>query len=248
MVTRVQSADGISGAILAAGRGERLRAAVEGLPKPLVELGGEPLLTRQIRALIAVGADPVYVIVNCETSSMLAQRGPKIPTGAQLFARDTANSMESLLALGERIRPGHFVMATVDAILPGGQLQRFVEQALLLTNMRIEVAGRFDGALGVVRWRGDRRPLYAEVAADGLIRGLGDEPSDLVTAGVYFFSTRIFDHAHEARALHLQAMRSFLALLVEKGIRFAAVELEGVIDIDEADDLYSARAALAEQG
>jgi hypothetical protein len=42
-------------------------------------------------------------------------------------------------------------------------------------------------------------------------------------------------------------MRSFLALLVEKGIRFAAIELEGVIDIDEANDLYSARAALAER-
>jgi choline kinase len=245
MVTSSEACERISGAIIAAGRGERLRRAVDGLPKPLVELAGEPLLIRQIRALIAIGADPVHVVVNRETSSLIAQRGLKIPMTAQLFARDTANSLESLLVLGERISAGYFVMATVDAILPHGQLQRFVDRARTLTNKGSEEAGGFDGALGVVRWRGDRRPLYAEVAADGLIRGLGKGESHLVTAGVYFFSTRIFDHGHEARALHLQALRSFLALLVEKGTRFAAIKLEGVIDIDEADDLYAARAALA---
>jgi hypothetical protein len=43
----------------------------------------------------------------------------------------------------------------------------------------------FDGALGVVRWRGDSKPLFAEVAPDATITHLGDEQASTVTAGVY---------------------------------------------------------------
>ncbi|MDX1569378.1 MAG: nucleotidyltransferase family protein [Xanthomonadales bacterium] len=41
--------------ILAAGRGERLRPLTDRTPKPLVEVGGEPLLGRHIRRLRAAG-------------------------------------------------------------------------------------------------------------------------------------------------------------------------------------------------
>src|SRR5271170_3700980 len=60
---------GLSGAILAAGRGERLRDASGGIPKPLVELGGEALLVRQSRALAALGVSPVHAIINSETAA-----------------------------------------------------------------------------------------------------------------------------------------------------------------------------------
>jgi choline kinase len=46
----------LRGAILAAGRGERLRSAVDGVPKPLVMLGEETLLARQANAMVAMGA------------------------------------------------------------------------------------------------------------------------------------------------------------------------------------------------
>ncbi|MDB5107481.1 MAG: Nucleotidyl transferase, partial [Candidatus Binatus sp.] len=55
------------GAIIAAGRGERLRDAVADLPKPLVELGGEPMLARQARAMLGVGASPIVAVINSET-------------------------------------------------------------------------------------------------------------------------------------------------------------------------------------
>ena len=47
MVTKLQ------GAIIAAGRGERLRTSMrDEIPKPLVKLGGEAMLSRQARALL----------------------------------------------------------------------------------------------------------------------------------------------------------------------------------------------------
>jgi NDP-sugar pyrophosphorylase family protein len=233
-------ARGLSGAIIAAGTGTRLRAAVDGMPKPLVEIGGETLLVRQARAMLAMGAAPVHAIVNSETARMLDERALKLPAGVELCVRDTANSMESLLTLGERIAPGRFMLATVDAVLADAEFRRFIDGALRLTDPGPPQC--LDGALGVVRWRGDKHPLFAEVAADGLITALGGPESELVTAGVYFFSTRIFDYAAQARARGLDALRKFLGLLAADGMKFAAIELEGVIDVDEAADLAAARA------
>lgn len=234
---------GLNGAIVAAGRGERLRAAAGGIPKPLVELAGEPMIVRQARAMLSLGVSPVHAIVNSETAGLMNERGIQIPAGVELCIRDTANSMESLLTLGERIAPGRFVLATVDAVLDQAEFRRFVTGATKMT----DPAGphRLDGALGVVKWRGDKRPLYAEVTADGRIIGLGEKSMPVVTAGVYLFSTSIFAYAREARAAGLNAMRRFLALLIDKGMRFAAIELESVIDIDEAADLEAARTAVA---
>ena len=236
-------ANRLSGAIVAAGRGERLRAAAGGIPKPLVELAGEPMLVRQARAMLSIGISPVHVIVNTETAGLMHSRGVGFPTGVELCVRDTANSMESLLTLGERIAPDRFALATVDAVLDLAEFRRFVTYATKATDPAGSQA--LDGALGVVKWRRDHRPLFAQVAADGLITGLGEKATPVVTAGVYLFSTEIFAFASEARAAGLDAMRRFLALLIRKGMRFAAIELEDVIDVDESADLEAARTAVA---
>src|ERR1700688_763538 len=107
---------GLPGAIIAAGRGERLRGAVNDLPKPLVELGGETMLVRQARMLHQVGADTVVALVNSETAGLIAARAVRIPPWMKLKARDTPSSMESLFTLGEDLRGVHrFLLATVDA-------------------------------------------------------------------------------------------------------------------------------------
>ncbi len=47
--------------ILAAGRGERLRPHTESLPKALIEVRGESLLERHLRAVKALGVDTVVI-------------------------------------------------------------------------------------------------------------------------------------------------------------------------------------------
>jgi choline kinase len=264
-----------AGAIIAAGTGERLRKAAGGVPKPLVEIGGETLLARQARAMIDAGADRVLAVVSSETAAIIADRRVELPPALELYVRDTPNSMETLFTVGERLQiaprrsfdtargarrlrmteecvvssgaraggaaPAHgrFLLATVDAILPRSQFRRFAARALGFSAL--------DGALGLVPWRGDRRPLFAEVGIEGLITGLGDRQTPLVTAGLYMFSTAIFRFVDQARAARLSAMRQFLAYLVRSGIRLGAIELAGAIDVDEPDDLEAARAMLADE-
>jgi MurNAc alpha-1-phosphate uridylyltransferase len=245
-LTAANHIPGLAGVIIAAGRGERLRSALHGVPKPIVELGGEPLLLRQAHALAALGASPIHAIINSETATIIRERQIAIPPDLRILVRDTANSMESLLAFAERLAPGRFLMTTVDALISPAELARFLGRALEITDPALR--DPFDGALGVVKWRGDRHPLFAEVAADGLINRLGGPETALVTAGMYLFSTRIFAFAAVARSAGLDALRGYLALMIDKGMRLAAIELTDVIDIDEAADLDAARALVANQG
>jgi NDP-sugar pyrophosphorylase family protein len=237
-------AGGLSGAILAAGQGRRLRRASGGIPKPLVNLGGQPLLFRQIDSLIEAGAFPIHAIVNSETHRLMRERRLRPPDGVELLVRDTANSMESLLSLGEHIAPGFFLLMTVDAVLHRSDVRSFVTNATkTIANPRL----RLDGALGVVKWRGDANPLFAEIAGDGVIAAFGESQSPMVTAGVYLLPTAIFVHSAEARTRGLDAMRRLLALLLDKGMRFAALEVPGAIDIDDAADLMAAQEMIARE-
>jgi NDP-sugar pyrophosphorylase family protein len=227
------------GAIIAAGRGERLRASsgVQ-LPKPLVEVGGISLLGRQALSMVSSGARGVLAVVNSETASLA--RGMSFPRELQLIVRDTESSLESLLVLGESLAAGHFLLATVDAMVPDHEFRRFVTNARAST----EPMSR-DGVLAVSRWRGDRKPLFTEVSNAGLITSLGQRETSLVTAGLYWLPTSIFRLSAAARERKLGVLRAFLQLLLEERIRLAAIEVEGAIDIDEAADLEAARRMLA---
>ena len=236
---------GLQGAIIAAGRGERLRNSTrDDIPKPLVKLGGEAMLSRQARALIAAGASSVVAVINSETARVAGENemALEIPPSLRLVVRDTANSMETMLALGEVLEPGWFIAATVDAVIPQAELARFVNES----RRKIEDCSekQLAGVLAVTRWRGEARPLFADVTENGLILRLGDRQTSMVTAGLYFLSTRVFDYAADARRAGLDALRRFLALIIGRGMQLDAIEIEGSIDVDEASDLDAARIAI----
>jgi choline kinase len=237
MVTKLQ------GAIIAAGRGERLRISTrDDIPKPLVMLGGEAMLSRQARALLDAGASSVVAIVNSETARIAKEISLEIPQSVRLVVCDTANSMETMLALGDVLEPGWFIASTVDAVIPQTELARFVNAS----RKKIEECREKNlaGVLAVTRWGGEAKPLFADVTSNGLILTLGNRQTSKVTAGIYFLSTRVFDYAADARRAGLDALRRFLALLIERGMRLDAIEIEGSIDVDEASDLDAARAAI----
>ena len=231
----------IQGAIIAAGRGERLRSASI-IPKPLVELGGETMLARQARALTAAGAESVVAIINSETARIAEQMKIATPPGLKIVVRDTSSSMETMLALGEFIEPGWFVAATVDAIVAPAELARFVAEARQMIDGREQT--EIAGVLAVTRWRGDKKPLFAELSDDAMITRLGGAETSMVTAGIYFLHTAMFELAESARSLKLDALRRLLALMIERGMKLGGVEIEGAIDVDEACDLEAARSAI----
>lgn len=230
----------LSGAIIAAGRGERLRPAVGGLPKPLVEIGGQTLLERQIGLMLKAGLSPVHVIINSETARLAAAQGLEFNKEVDLTIADTANSMESLLCLGERIQSEGFILATVDSVIAHSDFIGFVERS----RTEIQDDQGCDGMLGICRWRADERPLFVARSPSGLITSFGEQEQPWVTAGIYAFNSGIFILTRTARQRGLDALRRFLALLLEHGMRLKGHELSKVVDLDNAEGLAEAKAWL----
>lgn len=69
--------------ILAAGRGERMRTLSDAVPKPLLRVGGKPLIVWQIEALVRAGLPDIVV----NASHLAAQLADALGDGAAFGAR-----------------------------------------------------------------------------------------------------------------------------------------------------------------
>jgi len=70
--------------ILAAGRGERMRPLSDATPKPLLPVGGEPLIVRQIRALAAAGFSDVVINAAHLAERLIAALGDGSAFGVEI--------------------------------------------------------------------------------------------------------------------------------------------------------------------
>jgi MurNAc alpha-1-phosphate uridylyltransferase len=70
--------------ILAAGRGERMRPLSDAMPKPLLPVGGKPLIAWQIEALARAGFDDIVVNVAHRADQMLAALGDGAAFGVRI--------------------------------------------------------------------------------------------------------------------------------------------------------------------
>jgi NDP-sugar pyrophosphorylase family protein len=78
--------------ILAGGKAERLGDAAGGRPKPLVEVGGRPLIAYQVDRLVEAGVE--RVIVSCSTGQ------------EELYERELANARAEIVTASEPERLG----------------------------------------------------------------------------------------------------------------------------------------------
>lgn len=171
------------GIVLAGGLGTRLRAASGDLPKPLVEVGGEPLVAHQIRRLVAAGVPDVTVAVGYGADQVVQLLGAGAAWGARLsYSReDEPLGTGGALALAARgaVAPGDTVVVVNGDLLSrhdlAAQVRVFEESgAAVLLHVREVSDAR---AYGVVSVDGDR------------ITGFHEKPAEaapgLVNAGTY---------------------------------------------------------------
>ena len=166
------------GGIIAAGAGSRLRGAGWTVPKPLIPVAGTPLVERIIRNFMAAGIQTVVIIFNederdCE--DWVRSRFPGL--NLEIIVRTTASSLESFRAVCERLGEGPAVVSTVDAWCGERDFVEFLAAAAHCPSEAL--------VLAVTPLVADERPLWVAMDATGRIASLGDEPGDMVTAGIY---------------------------------------------------------------
>lgn len=172
--------------ILAAGRGRRMNELTEEVPKPLLEVGGEPLIVRQVRRLAAAGVVELVVNLSYRGEAIREALGDGARWGAAIEYSDEGPEpletgggiVEALPRLGSR--PFLVVNADVytDFDFSSLTLARGLAELVLVPNPPHHPAGDFTlGPDGRVGGDGPARTLagisaFAPALFAGLDRGV----------------------------------------------------------------------------
>jgi len=222
----------LSGGIIAAGEGSRLRQAGWMVPKPMVPVAGVPLIESTIRNFIAAGITRLSIIVNEQERECAAWVQTRFPAlELRLIVKTTASSLESFREVTREAESGRMLVSTVDAWCRPADFARFVDAA---RRRPIEAT-----VLAVTPLVEDEKPLGAVLDADGRVLSLGGAAPALVTAGMYLVSERARRLEPPAR---LGRLREQLQWLLETGEPMYGEVIETVVDVDRAEDVALAEA------
>lgn len=217
----------MTGGIIAAGEGRRLREAGFEVPKPLVPVAGIPLLETVIRNFLAAGITALTIIVNEGERDCVEWAAARFPDlDVRFVVRTTASSLESFTRVLAAAPAGPIVVSTVDAWCRPGDFVDFVAAARRRPPEAV--------VLAVTPLVADEAPLWAVLDDDGRIRRVGGESGNVVTAGIYLLPPHV-------RALvppaGLGRLREFLGWLVARGEMVYGETIDDVVDVDRAADV-----------
>jgi len=217
----------LTGGIIAAGEGSRLRRAGFAMPKPMVPIAGVPLIESVIHNFHAARIAPLAIIMNEQERACVDWVRARFPDlDVEFIVKTTCSSLESFGEVIARYPGGRMLVSTVDAWCVETDFVHFVEAA---ARRPAEAT-----VLAVTPLVADENPLRVSMTADGRVTDVGGDAGDLVTAGMYLVPERM-------RTLRAPAglgrLREFLAWLARSGAPVYGEVIERVVDVDRAEDV-----------
>lgn len=236
-------------AIIAAGEGSRLAAEGVVEPKPLVRVGGEPLIDRLVRVFMNNGAEEIVVICNDLTTEVMAHleklrqdglNGRCVPL--RFVVKSTPSSMHSFFEISGFLTDGPFCLTTVDTIFREDEFAAYISAF----RKAVEDEG-LDGLMGVTDYIDDEKPLYVS-ADDSLgITAFLDSSSScrFISGGIYGLTPAAITTLRDCVERGESRMRNFQRALIADGRKLKAWPFSKVLDIDHAADIRKAEAFIA---
>lgn len=232
-------------ALIAAGQGSRLVSDGIQVPKPLVRVGGEPLLGRLLRVFLNNNADSVCIIINeemTEVRSFLEQQ--QLPVPLHIVVKSTPDSFHSFYELMPYLQgEGKFCLTTVDPIFRESEFAEYIRA--------FSEDDKDDALMAVTDYIDDERPLYVKTRPDDLrITGYAGESYEgnrYISGGIYCMNQTALSLLPAAMEDGVSRMRGFQQYLVDAGLRVQAYPFSKVIDIDHAADVEKAERFIEEQ-
>lgn len=232
-------------AIIAAGEGSRLATEGIEMPKPLVEVNGEPLIDRLIRIFADNNAEEIVVICNDKTtlvSSHLMKiqedglNGRRIPL--RFVVKSTPSSMHSLYEISRYLQGAPYCLTTVDTIFREKEFSNYI----MALNDAMETYSA-DGLMAVTDYIDDEKPLYVQTDDDLNITAFRDERYDgakYISGGIYALNEKAIDVLADCMERGVARMRNFQRALVDAGLRLKAYQMGKILDVDHAGDIEKA--------
>ena len=227
--------------IISAGEGSRLASEGSGQPKPLVPIGGLPMIERLSRIFMDCGAERIAVIVNGksrDTVNLLERLSREMPM--DLVVKSTPTPMHSLMELAPYLGSGKFCVTTVDTVFSEDAFRSMIEEFTRTP---------YDGLMGVTALVDDEKPLYVSVDENMMIDAFLDEKSSCryVSAGIYALKASALEVLKGCVDSGQTRMRYFQRRLLESGFRLKAFDMGQVVDVDHLSDIEKAQKIAAKQ-
>ena len=168
--------------VMVGGRGERLRPLTDNLPKPLLEIGGEPIVERILGRLATAGIHDVWLTVNYMAGMFEDVIGDGSRLGLRVRYVHEQEPLGTAGALG--LLPRDEVTGPI--VVTNGDLVTDVDFADLLDHHIHQ-----DASVTVCGIEHDTQVLYGVLETGGQngdeLRGIEEKPfrTDLVNAGMY---------------------------------------------------------------
>lgn len=228
-------------AIIAAGEGSRLAAEGIACPKPLVPLGGIPLIERLTKLFFDNNAEEVIIIINRlhpETASFvhhMAKEHPHWPI--RIVEETTPSSMHSFARIAPLLEEAPFCLTTVDTVFRERDFSNYISafHTALDKNM--------DGLMGVTDFIDDESPLYVGTDEQMNITGFYDQREPgirYISGGIYALTPRALTTLRRCMDEGQSRMRNFQRGLIADGLHLGAHLFSKILDIDHAADIIKA--------
>lgn len=224
-------------ALIAAGQGSRLVSEGIQAPKPLVEVGGVPLLSRLFRIFLDNDAESICIIINNEMTEVhdfLKQQ--QLPVPLNIVVKSTPDSFRSFHELTPYLRgEGKFCLTTVDPIFREEEFSSYIRTFCKDKEN--------DALMAVTDYIDDERPLYVKTDSDLRITGYASESYDgfrYISGGIYCMNQKALSLLPAAIEAGVARMRGFQQYLVDVGMQMHAYPFSKIIDIDHAADIRKA--------
>ena len=226
--------------IIAAGEGSRLAAEGVRASKPLLPIGGEPMIERLIRIFKEAGAESISIVASGrmpDVTARLEELKPQLDIPLNIEVRTTPSSLHTFSELCRMLpEQGRYIVTTVDTIFREEDFRRYVEAFR-------EAPADVDGMMAVTDFIDDEKPLYVATDANMRIKDFQDAPEEgvkYVSGGIYGLDGKAKEVASRCLERGVSRMRNFQRALIEEGLSLKAFPMGKIVDVDHAADISGA--------
>ncbi len=233
--------------LLGAGRGKRLGALTDRVPKPMLEVAGQPLIGHTIDALAASGVRDIAIVTGYLASHIdqwcarhtRENSQVRLTTRYQAELNGTASAM--LLAKDFVVDEATFVFGWGDMLMDAENYARFIQTAR---------SQSYDLLLSINRVRDPSRGGAVYVDAKMRVERLVEKPAPGTStthwnnAGLFATTPRIFDYIVKLKPSPRGELElpEAIAMMIADRCEVRAVDVRGFwSDIGTPEDLESAR-------